>query len=177
MNLNELAKKAHSNAVEHGFWEQRWTHQHCLMLVITEIAELVEAHRNTRTADMDAFTKYEDRLSFDVNFATHVKDTIQDEFADIAIRLFDLAGALGIDFDVMYPCQYHRDYDKFTFTENAFALVKGLTKENISVEKRVQFALAYVTNWTESLSIGLPWHVDAKMKYNEHRAIRHGKKY
>lgn len=177
MNLNDLAKKAHSNAVEHGFWEQRWTYQHCLMLVITEIAELVEAHRCARLANVDAFTKHDGRMPFDENFTKHIKNTVQDEFADIAIRLLDLAGSLGIDFDVMRPCRYHRAFDKFTFTENAYALCKGLTRENIGIEKRIQFALDYVTNWAESLFIGLPWHVDAKMKYNEHREIRHGKSY
>lgn len=45
MNYNELKEKAHSNAVKHGFWKEKWSNEHCLMLVITEVAELVEADR------------------------------------------------------------------------------------------------------------------------------------
>lgn len=59
--------------------------------------------------------------------------------ADVAIRLGDLAGALGVDFDKMNPCKYHRAFDKFTFTENAFALTKGLCRDIIGIEKRIQF--------------------------------------
>jgi len=177
MNFNELADKAHSNAVNHGFWEEKWSNEHCLMLVITEIGEMVEAHRKGHRADIDAFVKYDERIAFDDNFERHVKDTVEDEFADIAIRLFDLAGALGVDFDKMNPCRYHRAFDKFDFAENAFALCKGLARDAIGVEKRIQFGVEYVKNWAESLSIGLPWHVEMKMQYNENRPKRHNKGY
>ena len=48
MNYNKLAEEAHENAVKHGFWETKVSNEHCLMLVITEIAEMVEAHRVSR---------------------------------------------------------------------------------------------------------------------------------
>lgn len=86
--------------------------------------------------------------------------------ADVAIRLGDLAGALGVDFDKMNPCKYHRAFDKFTFTENAFALTKGLCRDIIGIEKRIQFGLEYVTKWAKSINIDLDWHIDEKMKYN-----------
>lgn len=58
MNFNELANKAHSNAVKHGFWEKRLSNEHCLMLVITEIGELVEADRsNKRRAKVIGLTR------------------------------------------------------------------------------------------------------------------------
>lgn len=177
MNLNELKEKAHANAVEHGFWTQRWSIEHCLMLVMTEVGELVEAHRSGREADMDAFVKYDGRVGFDEIFERYIKDTVADEFADVAIRLLDLAGHLGLDFDRMHPCRYHRAFDHFPFTENAYALCKGLARDAISVERRIQFGIEFVLNWAISLSIGLPWHIDAKMKYNENRPIRHNKKY
>ena len=43
MNYNELSNKAHSNSAKHGFWGEKWSTEHCLMLVITEIGELVDA--------------------------------------------------------------------------------------------------------------------------------------
>ena len=55
MNFNELANKAHSNAVKHGFWKKRLSNEHCLMLVITEIGELVEEDRNKLKADKVGF--------------------------------------------------------------------------------------------------------------------------
>jgi len=177
MNFNELADKAHSNAVNHGFWDEKWSNEHCLMLVITEIGEMVEAHRKGHRADIDAFVKYNERIAFDENFERHVKDTVEDEFADIAIRLFDLAGALGVDFDKMNPCRYHRAFDKFDFAENAFALSKGLCRDGIGIEKRIQFGLDFVTKWAQELNIELAFFVAQKMRYNVMRPYRNGKQY
>ena len=143
MNYNTLSEKSHLNAVEHGFWDVKESHEHYLMLVITEVGELVEAHRKANFTDRDAFDKYHGRIPADENFERFVKDSVQDEFADIAIRLFDLAGALGIDFDKMHPCRYHRAFNKFGFAENAFGLVKGLSRDAIGIEKRIQFGLEY----------------------------------
>ena len=39
MNFNKLAKESHANAVKHGFWEKRYSNEHCLMLVVSEIGE------------------------------------------------------------------------------------------------------------------------------------------
>ena len=57
MNYNKLAEEAHENAMKHGFWEPKVSNEHCLMLVITEIAEMVEADRNGNHADYDGYAK------------------------------------------------------------------------------------------------------------------------
>lgn len=181
MNYNELKDKAHSNAVNHGFWKERQSNEHCLMLVITEVAELVEADRKGDKAGYGTKLLVKQDLdageSFDDVFTSHIKNTVEDEFADIAIRLLDLSGALGVDFGKMQPCRYYRAYDKFSFTENAFALCKGLSRDVIGIEKRIQFGLHYVENWTKALGIDLYWHIKQKMKYNENRPSMHNKKY
>lgn len=178
MDYNNLAEKAHSNAEKHGFWNEKLSNEHCLMLVITEVGELVEADRKGRHAKIERFIEDGKQYpEFVSRFEDWVKDTIEDEFADIAIRLFDLAGALGVDFDKMNPCRYHRAFDKFNFAENAFALCKGLSRDAIGIEKRIQFGVEYVKKWTETLKIDLPWHIEHKMKYNEKRPIRHNKRY
>lgn len=192
MNFNELANKAHSNAVKHGFWEKRLSNEHCLMLVITEIGELIEADRsNKRRAKVDWFNKkmktsiicrgldpnISKERGYEVAYNETIKGSIEEEFADIAIRLFDLAGALGIDFDKMNPCRYYRAFDKFSFTENAFALCKGLSRDVIGIEKRIQFGIEYVKKWAESLNVDLVWHIEQKMKYNESRSTMHDKEY
>lgn len=181
MNYNELKEKAHSNAVNHGFWEEKQSNEHCLILVITEVAELVKADRKGDKAGFGAKLLVKQDLnkgeSFEDVFVSHIKDTIEDEFADIAIRLADLAGALGLDFDKMKPCNYHRAFDKFTFTENAFALTKGLSRDKIGIKRRILFGLDYVFNWAGSMNIDLWFFIEQKMKYNAFRPVLHGKKY
>ncbi len=105
MNLTELSKKIHAGNVERGFYEHPATFPDRCMLIVSEIAEAVEAHRENRMAeagaarhivlkmaemDMDVFPEY---------FRSLVKDTVQDEIADAIIRLLDLSGYMGIDID------------------------------------------------------------------------------
>lgn len=168
MIRNEFAYKAHKNAQEKGFWNERLSNEHYLMLVVTEIAEMVEADRK----EMRVCEHYKQ-----ITYNEHIKGSLEDEMADVAIRLADLAGALGIDFDKMNLCKYHRAFDKFTFTENAFALTKGLSRSNISIERRILFGIEYIFNWAESLNIDLWFFIQQKMKYNALRPELHGKKY
>ena len=177
MNYNKLAEEAHENAVKHGFWETKVSNEHCLMLVITEIAEMVEADRKGIDADIEAFEKYESRIAFDENFERHIKNTLEDEMADIAIRLFDLAGARGIDFDIMFPYYICRNFRQFSFTENAFDLVKGLCRGDKGIDRRILFGLNYVLSWAQELHIELEFFVAQKMRYNVMRPYRNGKRY
>ena len=74
-SLNELAKLCHSIAVEKGFWDKERNIGEALMLIVTELAEAMEAHRHQD----------------DANF--------KEELADTFIRLLDLCGGLKIDIE------------------------------------------------------------------------------
>lgn len=185
MNYNTFAEKAHKAACDKGFWDNPNSNEHALMLVITEVSEMVEADRKGKHADkhgFEVYTKNADNFNIKGNlnvdaFKECVKDTVEDELADVAIRLADLAGKLGVNFDKMQPCRYYRAFAKFTFTENAFAFVKGMCRDGIAIEKRIQFGLDYAFNWAKSLDIDLYWHVARKMEYNASRPTKHGKAY
>ncbi|WP_373729989.1 hypothetical protein [Bacteroides heparinolyticus] len=184
MTRNEFAYKAHKNAQEKGFWKERLSNEHYLMLVVTEIAEAIEADRKDERANLMGFdiglkNAYKGVVRDDwfLKIFRNLKGSLEDEIADIAIRLADLAGALGLDFDKMKPCNYHRAFDKFSFTENAFALTKWLSCDKIDIERRILFGLDYVFSWAESLNIDLWFFIEQKMKYNALRPALHGKKY
>ena len=74
-SLNELAQICHSIAVEKRFWEKERNIGEALMLIVTELAEAMEAHRKKD----------------DANF--------KEELADAFIRLLDLCGGLKIDIE------------------------------------------------------------------------------
>lgn len=73
--LNELSKLCHRIAVEKGFWDEQRNIGEALMLIVTELAEAMEAHRR-----QDA-------------------ENFREELADTFIRLLDLCGGLGIDIE------------------------------------------------------------------------------
>lgn len=190
--LNELSQKIHQNALEKGFWNDHESIEHHLMMVFTEIGEMVEADRNDDGAKMRQVnitgnlsgtpkTTYIDEVlcaeDFDTAFKTYVKDTTEDEMADVAIRLLDIAGHLGMDFTMMAAMRYHRDFYRFEFTENAFALCRGLTRDSINIFRRLHFGLQYLMNWSKAMNIPLMWHIKAKMRYNVNRPALHGKSY
>jgi hypothetical protein len=185
MNKNDFSKKAHANAVAKGFWREKMGNEHCLMLVVTEISEMVEADRLGKRADKLGFDTAIANAHkgvvrddwFTYAFNRCIKNSLEDELADVAIRLADLAGALGVEFDRWNPCRYYRAFDRFSFTENAFALVKGLSRDRIAIEKRIQFGLDYIEAWAAQLGVNLDWHIEQKMRYNEAREAMHGKKY
>ena len=74
-SLNQLSELCHSIAKEKGFWDEERNIGEALMLVVTELAEAMEAHRKQD----------------DANF--------KEELADTFIRLLDLCGGLGIDIE------------------------------------------------------------------------------
>ena len=45
INLNKWRDRAYKTACEHGFHDKELSNEHCLMLVITELSEAVEAER------------------------------------------------------------------------------------------------------------------------------------
>ena len=73
LTLNEWCQTCHAIAKEKGFWDNERNMGEALMLIVTELAEAMEAHRKQD----------------DANF--------REEIADTFIRLFDLCGGLSID--------------------------------------------------------------------------------
>ena len=74
-SLNELAQLCHSIAKEKGFWDKERNMGEALMLIVTEIAEAMEAHR------------------------IQDNDNFREEIADAFIRLLDLCGGLNLDIE------------------------------------------------------------------------------
>ena len=181
---NELKDKAHSNAVKHGFWEGRPSDKHFLCLVISELMEAVNAHRRNKFARVPANRKetiFDDRTFhhenkyFRENFEEYVKDTVEDELADAAIRLLDLAGANNLNLNRF--CLQHVVTPKKSFTENIYAIVKDLVNYKYSQEEQINYALHQIRRLSEILKINLLWHIEQKMYYNEGREDKHGKEY
>jgi len=50
MNYNELAKEIYLENKAKGFWDEPRSEEHCVMLIITELSEAVEAFRKNQWA-------------------------------------------------------------------------------------------------------------------------------
>ena len=100
--MNNLRDQIHQNAVDKGFWDTNHNIGEKLMLVVTELAEALEADRGRgNTLNREEFeaiiAAQPTEENFKSAFETYVKDTFEDEIADTIIRLLDLCGFKGID--------------------------------------------------------------------------------
>ena len=106
--LNELAKEIYEGNKKRGFWDEDDPANHVgvkLMLIVTELAEAMEADRKDKYGTLSDIDKAEilDEPSnnvFNTDFEGFIKDTFQDELADTLIRLLDLCGKLDINIDL-----------------------------------------------------------------------------
>ena len=100
MNLNKLRDEAYATAKANGWHNEEHSDSHWLMLVITEIAEAVNADRNNSHADIASFkeimsdipsgaTLAEHNDWFKKAFENHAKNTVEDELSDVVIRCLD----------------------------------------------------------------------------------------
>lgn len=127
MTITELVHASHKNATDKGFYENEMftigafkilkennlinkdadklintnfintVISSKLMLVVSELGEALEALRNRNLCKIERIPD-----TVEVNndmFLQFVKDTFEDEIADVFIRLFDLCGFMQIDIE------------------------------------------------------------------------------
>jgi NTP pyrophosphatase (non-canonical NTP hydrolase) len=117
MNLNELRNKIHENAKAKGFYDNE-THiignmrgygntnatKHAffaqkIALIHSELSEALEADRKDKRANVKSLEEWGNLNNgqWCGIFENTVKNSIEDELADVIIRTLDLCGWLGID--------------------------------------------------------------------------------
>ena len=175
MRLNRYRNEAYQTALQHGFHDEEQSIEHWKCLIVSELMEAVESDRKGNTADMDAFDKYEGRISFEENFERHVKDTVADELADACIRIFDLAGYKNIYLDFESGKTTIID-QKGTFTEKIYKTVHVLVGCE-QLNRCLTLTLMRIFLLAESMGIDIENHIQLKMEYNNSRPYKHGKKY
>lgn len=175
-NIVPLAIYAHQQAEAKGFWKEPYHEDHYLMLVVTELAEAVEADRKGIWAVLDPATL--DRLErldgavFNQEFIRTTKDTVEDEIADACIRLLDLIGSKATEDEemgVIYVCP---SYYKKTLTHMLFRVCKTIGGDN-----PLNYPLSLLKAVAERYEFDLMTHIRLKMKYNATRPALHGQKY
>lgn len=90
-----------------------------LMLIVSELGEAIESDRKSRSANWEEFeSQLQDHRrenireleGFKLAFEGNIKDTFEDEIADVIIRIFDLCGKM--DIDIMKHINYKMKYNK-----------------------------------------------------------------
>lgn len=186
--LNVLKERAYKTAVEHGFHEDVKPVVFYFGLVMSEAGEAINADRKGLHADAKGFEEDEaNGLPFADNFKKHIKDGVEDEIADIVIRLLDFAGLKRYELSLIscYQQSKHlflRELKKCGLSGVLFQLMGGLSDSldvnciNSGINGLLSIFSDYFGMLTGS-DKDLWWFVERKMKYNEQRPMLNGKKY
>lgn len=186
--LNALKEQAYKTAVEHGFHEDVKPDVFYLGLVMSEAGEAINADRKGLHADTKAFEEDEaNGLPFAENFKKHIKDSVEDEIADIVIRLLDLAGLKGyeLSFISYYQQNNHvflRELKECGLSGVLFQLMGSLS-DALDENCTGQGIIALLSVFSDCFGMftgcekDLWWFVEKKMRFNKQRPMLNGKKY
>jgi len=185
--LQTWAKEIHANAIAKGFYPENpkdRSEKEMLMLIICELAEAVEAHRENRWMDSGRPGIVPEELAndpdnFEANFKALVKDTVEDEMADALIRILDFTEHTKY---VFYPDDSvisSYPVENASFAANCLNVVFEITTFSGAgfSSKNIQAAIRRIIGICDEYNIDICFHVEAKMKYNLLRPVKHGKAY
>ena len=180
--LTKLQQRIWDVATAHGWHEQPKSPEHWCGLIMTEMAEAVEADRNGRRADMESFNERMSNLDggdecFKEMYKRYIKGSIEEEFADVVIRILDMAQEIHserINWIGDYPCGEVFHEEK-SFIENAWCFIRRVLNWGTM---NISDSVSFMFDWAHHLDIDLWQHIEWKTKYNELRPYKHGgKKY
>lgn len=195
MDFEKLKNEAFETAKAHGWHDEELSDETYLMLIITEIAEAVQADRKGKHADAGLFNAdvetldMADGYDLDVwkrDFEIYIKNTVEDELADTVIRILDFSEVKGFGFDSVntrarraYKWYRGNGWDiGYTFPMFCYALISNIYDWRKPLEGDLSLVLERLLVYCKLNSIDIDFFVEQKMKYNKLRSYRHGhKKY
>ena len=186
--LNTLKERAYKIAADHGFHKDTKPDIYWLGLVMSEAGEAINADREGLCVNIKRFEVYASKgFPFSALFEEYIKNSIEDEIADIVIRLLDFAGMKGYELTITqreHDIAAHSlsTIDKYTLSGFFFNLIGSLSEAfDIGfLATGVNNTICILADCFKKITNSdkdLWWFVDKKMAYNKMRPMLNGKKY
>lgn len=177
----------HSLNKEKGFWDNERSDEELISLIVGEVSEALEALRENKRAKMTNFIDESQNslVSFLTAFKREIKDSFEDELADICIRICDYIGFLH---SVYLTEERHNQFlkeaikkkyevdkivnENFKFIHSLIKIIISSTRYNYA---GLYIALRFIHEYCELNNIDYQWHIKNKLKFNQNRPKKHGK--
>ena len=188
MNFDELAQEAFATAKAHGWHDTEQPDETYLMLIITEIAEAVQADRKDKHADVAKFKEYQTyygtflpseeirTIRFREDFEEYIKNSVEDELSDVVIRCLDLAGLRNIEFDYALKLMESgmKKVNK-AFPVFMYECCADISNGSLAtLARRLNVIVAAIICYCKQQDIDIEFFIEQKMRYNQLREYRHG---
>lgn len=182
--LNKLKDTIYATEAAHGFHDEKHTVNHELGMVLSEIGEAIDADRNPN-APVPTQKTIDEILklplgAFIAYFNDHIKGSVVEELADVAMWLLDLAGSLDVEFDRGDDIEAVDWCGKETLPDRLFSFAMTLDQLIWNCDDNCSYAsvLEDITNIANDFTHLDLWQVvRLKMLYNDMRPRLNGKKY
>ncbi|MCA9340069.1 MAG: hypothetical protein KDA17_04115 [Candidatus Saccharibacteria bacterium] len=191
MNLNELATEIYEANKANGWWDdvkEEGFEENKVLEILKEAAEMHEAIRKGKLALHGALEALSEGLFDKKYFEVTIKDSVEDEAADVVIRILDWHGYL------LKEGEYY--VDGMSTTEELYDVHNSIARRDnkskylpsIAVYRFIEEAPMYGPSgmmhhaFVMFAKCGIPFerifpHVKAKLEYNKTRGALHGKKF
>lgn len=184
MNFDKLSQEAFETAKAHGWHDTEQPDETLLMLIITEIAEAVQADRKDKHAYKDKFLASlkpdDDGEMFSMLFGQYIKNSVEDELSDVVIRCLDLAGLRNIEFDYALKLMESgmKKVNK-AFPVFMYECCADISNGSLAtLARRLNVIVAAIICYCKQKGIDIDFFVEQKMRYNKLRSFKHvNKKY
>lgn len=164
MDIKQLQKDIHENAVNHGWWETKRPIPELLCLIHSEVSELFEAFMEKGLTE------------------------VSEETADIVIRILDMTAGYGLNYDIsrfVNPLKkVNLDFSEKLDFKQWILSIHGSVSECLEFYRKTgelenhSIITIFVTvfGFAEAIGIDLISEVKKKHEINKTREYRHGNK-
>ena len=187
--INSFIPLIHNEWKEKGFWENigNSTIEQKFGMIITELSEAIQAHRLNKRANKELFEE-EIGLHYPYknSFENHIKDSLDDEFADTIMRCLDLYGYYNTHFqpsDVKFYS--YSIYKRKTFVGSIMDIISHVLmadscrycNNTSGIIGCLDTVITDILDISKEFEIDIIWNIEKKVEYNRHRPKEDGKAY
>lgn len=175
----ELLKKAHEMARSKGFWDVPSPDLRKINLIREELGELTTAHRKNKIHSGTVSEEY-----FREDYENCVKGTVEEELADVCIRVFDFVGSDAKMLEV-WAISNKEEQDRISDFDELLDLAYQYTditpieevRRFIRIPTQLHGLVCCMVNMAEMFEVDLRRAIEMKMRFNAGREYLHGKSY